>query len=58
MNDLDKMKKIAELKKIEAAIAELEYKMEERRQDIQRMQEHIDIQINRKTQLEGEILNE
>jgi hypothetical protein len=52
---LEKMKKMAEIKKVEAAIAELEYKIEERKIDIQRMIDHIELQLKRKTEIEKEI---
>lgn len=54
---LEKMKKEVELKKIEAAVAELEYKIEERKEDMQRMQEHIDLQIKRKQEIIQELKN-
>lgn len=54
MSQLEKMKKDMELKKIDAAIAELEYKIQERLEDIDRMKEHINLQLKRKQELGGE----
>lgn len=44
MNELDKMKCKMQIKKAEASIAELEFKIVERLQDIERMKEHIKLQ--------------
>lgn len=44
---LERLKKEVEIKKIEAATAELEYKIEERKADIGRMQDHIKLQKER-----------
>jgi len=49
--DLAKKKKEMELKKIEAAIAELEYKILERFEDIKRIEAHIELQKERKQEL-------
>lgn len=54
MSPLEKMRKDMELKKIDAAIAELEYKIQERLEDIDRMREHINLQLKRKKELGGE----
>ena len=44
--DLKEKKKELDLKKVEAAIAELEYKILERMEDIKRMEDHIEYKIN------------
>ena len=49
MSDLKKKELTMRMRKAEAAIAELEYKIEERKADIQRMADHIELQ---KTQIE------
>lgn len=55
--NLEKKKKEVDLKKIEAAVAELEYKIEERKADIERMRDHIALQIDRKTKILEELTN-
>ena len=49
--DLKEKKKELDLKKVEAAIAELEYKILERMEDIKRMEDHIELQNKRKKEL-------
>lgn len=49
--NLEKKKKEMELKRIEAAIAELEYKILERMEDIKRIEAHIELQKERKQEL-------
>ena len=55
MSDLEKMKRIMKLKKIEAAIAELKYKVAEREQDILRIKDHIKQQQESYEELKREI---
>lgn len=57
MNSLDRKKKEVDLKKIDAAVAELEYKIIEREEDIQRMKDHIDLQLERKKEIQKELAN-
>ena len=54
---LEKKRKELDLKKIETAILELEFKIEERKADIARMLEHIKLQEERKQQVLKEIKN-
>lgn len=49
--DIKQKKKEMELKKIDAAIAELEYKVLERMEDIQRIEDHIKLQKERKEEI-------
>jgi len=44
MNDLEKKKLEVQLKRIDATIAELELKIDERKEDIKRIEEHIVLQ--------------
>ena len=44
MTNLEKKKLQLQLKKADTAIAELEYKIEERLEDIERMKNHIELQ--------------
>jgi hypothetical protein len=44
MTDLEKKKLHMQLKRTDATIAELEYKIEERLEDIKRIKEHIELQ--------------
>ena len=44
MTDLERKKLQMQLKKVDATIAELEYKIEERLEDIKRIKEHIELQ--------------
>lgn len=55
MTSLDKKKKEVDLIKISAAIAELEMKIMEREEDIERMRDHIQQQKERKLQIEAEL---
>lgn len=52
---LEIMKKKVDLKKIEANIAELNYKIEERKEDIKRMQDHIILQDERMSKIKLEL---
>lgn len=52
--DIKEKKKEMELKKVDAAISELEYKILERMEDIKRIEDHIELQKKRKE----EILND
>lgn len=58
MTDLDKKKLEVRIKKAEAAMADLELRIQERLEDIKRMEEHIQLQkdsINEcKRELEGQ----
>lgn len=55
MTELDKKKKQVDLIKISAAIAELEMKIMERQEDIERMRDHIEKQKQRQVELEKEL---
>ena len=48
---LAEKKKEMELKKIAAAICELEYRIEERKEDIKRMEDHIILQKQREEEV-------
>ena len=52
--DLDKKKKELQILKAKASKSELEYKIMEREQDIKRMKDHIKLQDEIITKLEGE----
>lgn len=52
--NLEQKKKEMTLKKIDAAIAELEFKILERMEDIKRIEEHIELQKQRKKELENQ----
>lgn len=53
--DLEKKRKEVELMKIRAATVELEFKMMERQQDIERIEGHIKLQKERQKELEKEL---
>ena len=55
MSNLKKKKLELDLMKVAAAKAELEYKIEERLEDIERMKEHIKLQEIRQKELQGEL---
>lgn len=55
MSNLQKKKIEMDLLKIAASKAELEYKIEERLEDIKRMQDHIKLQEDRETELNEEL---
>ena len=55
MESLERKKKEVELKKIDAAIAELEYKIAEKEADIKRMLEHVELQKQRKQKVTEEL---
>jgi len=55
MSNLKKKKLELDIMKVAAAKAELEYKIEERLQDIKRMKEHIELQEKRKIELHKEL---
>lgn len=52
---LEKKKKEMELRRVETARMELELKIEERMDEIHRLQEHIKIQLEKEQQLKEEI---
>lgn len=54
-NKLETMKVQVAIKKVEAAKAELEMKILERLEDIERMKEHIDIQDEKLKELKQEL---
>ena len=53
--DLDKARKQLELKKVETALAEMEFKKLERLADIERIEENIEIQRNKVNELKEEL---
>lgn len=55
MSELEYKRLKMELLKASAAKAELEYKVEERRRDIARIENHIKLQEEREEQLQAEI---
>jgi len=55
--NLEKKKLKMELLKVAAAIGELEYKVEERQEDIIRMENHINLQKERQKELEQQLIN-
>jgi SMC interacting uncharacterized protein involved in chromosome segregation len=55
MSNLKKKKLELDLMKVAAAKAELEYKIEERLEDIQRMKDHIKLQEDREIELIKEL---
>ena len=52
---LEKRKNEAELMRVRAARYELEIKVEERLEEIQRLKDHILVQLNKEQELEKEI---
>jgi len=52
---LEEKKKKLQIKKIDTAIAELEYKIEERLEDIKRMEEHIILQRKLEEEVKQEL---
>lgn len=48
---LEKKKTQVELMRVQTARMELEYKIEERKEEIRRMEEHIKIQIDKEVEL-------
>lgn len=52
---LEKKKKEMELRRVETARMELELKIEERMDEIKRLQEHVQIQLEKEQQLKIEI---
>ena len=55
MSNLKKKKLELDIMKVAAAKAELEYKIEERLEDIQRMKDHILLQETREKELKEEL---
>jgi hypothetical protein len=53
--NLDNKRKQAELMRVKAARMELEVKIEERLEEIERLKQHIEIQIKKEQELEKEI---
>ena len=58
MEKLERKKLEFRLKKVDAAVAELEYKIEERLEDIKRMQDHIELQKEEETKIKKELIGE
>ena len=54
---LDKKKKVLELKRVETARMELEFKIEERLEEIERLKQAIEIQKQTEEKLTKEIAN-
>lgn len=52
---LEKKKKEMELRRVEVARMELELKIEERLEEINRLKEHINVQLEKEKQLNEEI---
>lgn len=52
---LDKKKKKVELMRVETARHELELKIEERLEEIERLKEHVSVQIKKEEELKKEI---
>lgn len=52
---LEKKRKQLELSRVEIARKELEFKIEEREDDIRRLKEYIQIQLNKEQELKKEI---
>ena len=57
MTDLEKKQKIRELKKIQAAEADLECQLEEKKMDIERIEHTLTIQRAAIKKLEAEVAN-
>ena len=57
MTDLDKKRKQLEYSRVQLAKQELELKIEERLDEIERLKEHIKIQIKREEELKKELNN-
>ncbi len=55
MSNLEKMKKEMELRRVETARMELELKIAEREDEIQRLKEHIKIQLEKEQQLKQDL---
>lgn len=55
MTDLDRKKLEVQLKRIEATIAELELKVEERKEDINRIEEHIALQYKQQNEIKAKL---
>lgn len=56
MNALEKKKKEVQLKQVEASIADLECRILEREEDIQRIKEHLKIQQQKLEEISNELL--
>lgn len=54
---LEKKRKQLELNRVRIAREELEFKIEERLDEVQRLKAHIEIQINKENELEQELIN-
>ena len=52
---LDQKRKKLELMRVQTARHELEFRVEERLEDIKRLEEHIKIQVDKETQLMSEL---
>lgn len=55
MNDLEKAKKELELRKVETAKLEMEFRILERMDDIKRLEENIKVQDNRIEEINQEL---
>jgi hypothetical protein len=55
MTDLEKKKIAMQLKRVDATVAELEYKIEERKLDIERIREHISLQKEQEQKLKDQL---
>jgi len=55
MSKLDLKRKELELGRVEQARKELEFKIEERMDEIERLKSHIDVQLEKEEQLKQEI---
>lgn len=51
MDSLEKKKLEVQLKRIDATIAELELKIDERKEDIKRIEDHIELQRKQETEI-------
>jgi septal ring factor EnvC (AmiA/AmiB activator) len=55
MDALERKKLELQLKKVDTAIAELEYKIAERQVDIERMEEHIALQKKQEQEIKNQL---
>jgi peptidoglycan hydrolase CwlO-like protein len=55
MSDLERKKLEVQLKRIDATIAELEFKIDERKEDIRRIEEHILLQKEQETEIKQKL---
>lgn len=57
MTNLEKKKKEAELMRVQASRMDLEVKIAEREDEIERLKQHIEIQLNKEKELRQELNN-